>query len=360
MRLASDVVGEPLLLMFATLTMLAGVLAPTALTAFFAWRALRYARWRGMFDQPGQRRSHAQATPRGGGIAMVFTMIVVAAGVWRVEGSAIFLVFAIALIAVAGIGWIDDHKALSAKVRLAIHLLASLAFAWWLLRDSPHRVHAAHGFALVVVATLWLAACINFWNFMDGSNGLVTIQSAFVAFVIFVWGGFVAGDVFDGGRSWTFMALALFGACLGFLPFNFPNARIFMGDVGSGGLGFACGTLLLVSVAKNPASSWPLLLAPSALLMDASLTLASRILNKRRWTKPHREHLYQWLIRSGQSHARVAMLYLAWCLFVILPGLVAIAHWPQFAPVITVSILMAEATLWLATKRRLLRAMRTR
>lgn len=290
---------------------------------------------------------------------MVLTMIFAAC--WLGFGTEPWslLAFVIGLAAVAGVGWIDDHKPLSARIRLLVHLGAAFAFACMLANESPGWPNGVAGLVLVAVATLWLASCVNFWNFVDGSNGLVTLQSAFVAGVVFAW-HMVPGAGSEVQAPWAGMALVMLCACLGFLPFNFPKARIFMGDVGSGGLGFACGALLLATVTAIPDAFWPMLLAPSALLMDAGLTLASRILNKRRWTKPHREHLYQWLIRTGRSHAYVAMLYLVWCLFAIVPGIVAIVRWPNHAPAIAVSILVAEAFLWWVIRRKLLRDRRTR
>ncbi len=358
MRLASDAVADPTFPVLMVLFLAIVVLALVGLTAGLTWLALHYALRQRMLDQPDRRRSHSRATPRGGGIAIVLTIIIGALSLWMLEGWAALPVFALALTAVAGIGWIDDHRPLSARVRFVVHLLASLAFAAWLSRETAKWPQGSLGFVLVLVAVLWLTVCVNFWNFMDGSNGLVTIQSAFVALAIVLW--FALDGIFtDTDNPWPFLALAVLGACLGFLPFNFPRARIFMGDVGSGGLGFACGALLLVMVARNPSSLWAMLLIPSALLTDASLTLASRILNQRRWTKPHREHLYQWLIRAGNSHAKVAMLYLAWGVLVTAPCLAAIAHWPRAAPWIALLELAAGATVWFATKRALLRRIRS-
>ncbi len=313
-----------------------------------------------MFDQPGQRRSHVFSTPRGGGIAMVLTLLLAACGLWPGNQPALLLAFGIGLIAVGGIGWIDDHRSLSARTRLFVHMGAALAFACVLARETANWPSGASGFILIAIATFWLVACVNFWNFMDGSNGLVTLQSAFIALVMVAW-HFVAARPHDDAPLMSMsMSLVVFAACLGFLPFNFPKARIFMGDVGSGGLGFACGALLLAMVAKNPASFWPMLLPPSALLIDASLTLASRMLAGKNWTKPHREHLYQWLIRIGLSHARVALLYLAWGIFVTVPCLVAIAKYPAFAAPLALLELAAGATLWFFTRRKLLRNIRSR
>jgi len=333
------------------------VLSVAALAAFGTFLALRYAQWRQMFDQPGQRRSHSQVTPRGGGIAMV---VVVVATAWclRPDGaSSALIAFILGLVAVAGVGWIDDHRPLSARVRLVVHLLASAAVAWSLSREDWLGVpwpEGVLGLVLIGVATLWLATCVNFWNFMDGSNGLVAIQSAFVGAVIVLWLA-IAANLHDFAPPWAWLAMALSGACLGFLPFNFPRARIFMGDVGSGGLGFVCGVLLLAVVAKNPTWFWPMLLPPSALLIDAALTLASRILAGKNWTKPHREHLYQWLVRSGRSHARVALLYLAWGILVTVPCLVASANFPRWAPWIAVAELASGALVWIVARRALLR-----
>jgi UDP-N-acetylmuramyl pentapeptide phosphotransferase/UDP-N-acetylglucosamine-1-phosphate transferase len=142
----------------------------------------------------------------------------------------------------------------------------------------------------------------NVWNFMDGINGIATIQAALVA----------GGLVLVVGGVWTWVALALIAACLGFLPFNFPKARIFLGDVGSSALGFAIATLLAVALLDGRVFA-PLLLLPlSAFLVDSGMTLVRRIAKRERWWTPHAQHAYQrWASTSG-SHAIVTFMYAGW------------------------------------------------
>jgi UDP-N-acetylmuramyl pentapeptide phosphotransferase/UDP-N-acetylglucosamine-1-phosphate transferase len=111
-------------------------------------------------------------------------------------------------------------------------------------------------------------------------------------------------------------------ACLGFLPFNFPRARIFMGDVGSGTLGFAIAMAVLWQMGMSlltPGAIATSLVLCSAFVTDATCTLLSRMLRGRRWYSAHREHLYQWLARSGFSHVRVVALYMGWNLVIVSP-----------------------------------------
>ena len=330
----------------------AGCLVSVLFTRF----ALRYARARQLLDLPGHRRSHTVPTPRGGGVAIVATLL---AGLpWLQWGeSRLPLAVAVALILVAGIGWLDDHRSQSARVRFLVHLIAAILIAvmLWLSWGSPLPTWPS--ILLLALAVFWLAGCINVWNFMDGANGLVTSQCLWLGLVLAVWFG-AASVAGTAAPAWSLLSLLLAGACLGFLPFNFPRAAIFLGDVGSGALGLVCGLLLLVAMWMEPQDVWLLLLLPSALLVDAGMTLAWRIISGRRWYTAHREHLYQWLIRSGYSHARVALCYMAWNLLVVLPACLAIRRWPSHAMPLALSVLAVAVVTWWLGKRSLCRQRR--
>ena len=152
---------------------------------------------------------------------------------------------------------------------------------------------------------------INLHNFMDGINGLLTCQAIFVFITLALLAGWRGADGAAG--------LACAAACAGFLPFNFPHARVFMGDVASGVLGFLIGVAVLwFAVSPRMAAASGVVLC-SAFVIDATCTLLSRMLRGRRWYSAHREHLYQWLARSGFSHAGVVALYIGWNLLVALP-----------------------------------------
>ena len=272
-----------------------------ACAAAGAWFVRRYALRRGLLDHPGERRSHRTPTPRGGGVGIVGVWLFVLAlcCVGRPDRASALLAIIGGTSLVAGIGWIDDHRPLSPWLRLAVHAVAASLLAWAAWQQGG-------GTAGVVLAFVSAVVLVNAWNFMDGIDGLAASQAAIAAVAY----ALVAGD-----RTTTALAWALAAACCGFLPFNFPKARIFLGDVGSGALGYALAVLLtLVAIEGGRGiSSWPLLLIPiSAFLIDASLTLCRRMLRGDRWWTAHVEHAYQQLAFRAGAHWPVTLAYAGW------------------------------------------------
>jgi UDP-N-acetylmuramyl pentapeptide phosphotransferase/UDP-N-acetylglucosamine-1-phosphate transferase len=328
-------------------TLLAAAVAGALLTQL----AIVYSRRARLVDEPGQRRSHAAPTARGGGIAIV--LVLLAAVPWAIAQAQLpsraGVAFALGLALVAAIGWLDDHRPLRVSTRLVVHFAAAAIWAWHLPRGGDALVPGLIVGAVQVVA---LVAAINFWNFMDGINGLIATQSiaaALCALLLFLIG-------LEPG--WSLVCAALIGAGLGFLPFNFPRARIFLGDVGSGGLGFACGALLLQAQASDAVDLPGALLVASVIGIDAGLTLLGRMARGRRWYNAHREHLYQWLVRRGRSHADVTSLYLLWSLLVVLPVLVLMRSMPAWSPALGAAALAAGALAWWLARRSVLRGAR--
>ncbi|TDK23466.1 lipopolysaccharide biosynthesis protein [Luteimonas aestuarii] len=280
-------------------------------------------------DQPGERRSHAQATPRGGGVSivvsMLLAMVLLAA---YAPGFAISLTLAgSGLALVAGIGWIDDHRPLPASLRLVVHAVAAALLALSVL-DAGGGVPGAVG-AFIAAMVL-----VNVWNFMDGIDSLAASQALLVALGCVL---FTA----PGALAWFAMALA--AATAGFLPFNLPRARIFLGDVGSGALGFGMAVLVVgawlpVGQAQNP---WLLLLPLTAFLIDASLTLGRRMLRRERWWEPHVQHAYQVCSRRIGRHGPVAIAYGGWTLAMVTLMLTA----RSFNAPVTIGMIVAS---WLA------------
>jgi UDP-N-acetylmuramyl pentapeptide phosphotransferase/UDP-N-acetylglucosamine-1-phosphate transferase len=261
------------------------------------WMARSYAIRRDLIDHPGERRSHDVPTPRGGGIAIVVALLVAASVLaWRHPQEIVLICgFVFGLMLVAGVGMIDDHRPLSPWLRLAVHSIAAGIFSLAVAATSDEVLVALIAFVVAMVLT-------NVWNFMDGINGIAASQAALVA----------AGLAFVIGGSWGWMALALAAACLGFLPFNFPRARVFLGDVGSSALGFAVGALLVVALARGRLSGALLLLPVSAFLVDSGLTLLRRVLRRERWWTSHAQHAYQrWAAKAG-THATVTFAYAVW------------------------------------------------
>lgn len=312
--------------------------------------AIAYSRRRALVDHPGGRRVHLRTTLRGGGIAIAVVLFAGGAVVALAQDVPASLAGALAfgLLLVAGVGWIDDHRGLSARVRLLAHFIAAAVLVSQLPLSQDSGTAAL--WLRAVLQVLLLATAINFWNFMDGANGLLTTQCIWIGGVLAVCFG-LASDT-----AWQWMAAILAGACVGFLPFNFPRARIFMGDVGSGALGFACGALLLVAEARGALDAWAGAVIASALLGDAALTLLHRMLRGRRWYTAHREHLYQWLVRSGRGHAQVTTLYLGWNFLLVLPMLWVMRSHPSLSPVLAMAVAFAALVAWSVGKRLLLAA----
>jgi len=301
-----------------------------ALTAVLTWMAIRYARRAGLIDAPGERRSHVQATPRGGGVAIVVVMglaslLLCLAGRLAVVEVALALA-GLGLVAVPG--WIDDHRSLPVWPRLHWLALAAVCVAVLAWRASQSLLHAAVGFA----ASL---ALVNIWNFMDGINGIATTQAGLVAagFAVLLW-----------PSAWAMLALCLVACALGFLPFNFPRARIFLGDVGSGSLGYL---LALFGVLAWPASGWSLavVLPLIAFAVDAGFTLLRRMLAGERWWTPHASHAYQRLARRW-GHPAVTGAY---GLFTACAVLVALQFSTPLSPLpllLALLLLVSAAAAW--------------
>jgi Fuc2NAc and GlcNAc transferase len=304
--------------------------------------AIAYAHRRGMLDEPGRRRSHTLPTPRGGGIGIVLGALVGMPAALLLlpvsPGAAMVGAFAVATIAVAAIGWLDDHGSLPIRPRLLIQLAATLLFCVAVASRTSSLLWAIP----LLVAGVW---CINLHNFMDGIDGLAAQQAMFfgAASAALAW---AAGSPAIAGAG-----LAMAAAALGFWWFNRSPARIFMGDVGSGTLGFMVFAVSAMLWALRTNLLWPALIFSSAFVIDATLTLLVRMLRGARWYTPHREHLYQWLVRRGASHRKVAGGYFAWNVLVCIPVAWIAFRSPAAAPLCFGVVYLLGAAVWRTGKR---------
>ncbi len=322
------------------------LLTSLLITLLLVRGAIVYAHRRGMLDHPGQRRSHHLPTPRGGGIGIVVAMLVCLPGaLWSQPAawpSSVIAGLLAALLLVALAGWWDDHRALPVLPRLGAQVLAVGVFSLALLMTG-----LSWGWLpLLLIGGVW---SINLHNFMDGIDGLLAQQAIFVGgcLALLAWG--VAQPAL------ALATAALATAALGFWYYNRPLARIFMGDVGSGSVGLLIFAFSAMLWRQDHALLWPALILSSAFVVDASLTLLTRMWRGRRWYTAHREHLYQWLVRRGGTHARADAIYLGWNLLIAAPlAWLAWSHLRMALP-ITMVVYLGAAAAWLALKRRCLR-----
>ena len=293
-----------------TTTLVLLVAAAAALSWAGTGLARRYALARNVLDVPTHRSSHAAPTPRGGGMAVVAVFLAgtaALAGLGVVSGGTA-LALAGGGAVVAGVGWMDDHGGLPARWRALAHFAAAAWAVFWLggmpaLDFGLARVHVGGlGAVLAVLGIVWV---INLYNFMDGIDGIAGGQAlvAGVAAGAMLW---AAGE--PGLAALSFVVAAASG---GFLAWNWAPAKIFMGDVGSGVLGFVFATLAVASERAEavPLFGWILMLG--VFVFDATVTLVRRVGRRERFYEAHRSHAYQRAVQAGWSHARVSASVLA-------------------------------------------------
>jgi Fuc2NAc and GlcNAc transferase len=319
----------------------AGVLA---LSAVLSGVVLRLASQRGMLDLPNERSSHAAPTPRGGGVAIVIASGLGLMLLWATGEAQPALI--VALLggggAVAVVGFVDDRRGTSARTRLLIHAGAAL-FALMVLGGLPpiqigeHAVQLGwSGYVLGAVAIVWV---LNLFNFMDGIDGVAAAEAVFV----------LAVGTYLCGVSTGNAAIMVVAACLGFLLWNWAPARIFMGDIGSGYLGYAIAVIAIACGNHNPTAVPCWLILGGFFFCDATVTLVRRLIRRDRVYQAHRTHAYQWLARRWRSHSRVALTVMAVNLFWLLPCAVFAALHPRLAAWAVLAALVPVALLVLFT-----------
>jgi UDP-N-acetylmuramyl pentapeptide phosphotransferase/UDP-N-acetylglucosamine-1-phosphate transferase len=275
---------------------LAAAMSAAVLVGIVRQLALRHD----VLDHPGHRSSHTVATPRGGGLGLVIATL----GLWAWQSARVptrgIIPIVIGASVVALIGWIDDRRGLAVRTRLAAHVAAAALVGW--MAAAPLGTTLL-GVLLFLWWTFWTVSSINLVNFMDGINGLVASQVAIFA-VSLAWPS-APGDVTP------LYAITLAAACIGFLPWNFPRARIFLGDVGSGGLGYLVPVLSLLTMQERGIDIVRAHLPLLPLFGDAVTTIARRWRRGERLTEAHRSHLYQRLANGPLGHTSVTIIYAA-------------------------------------------------
>jgi Fuc2NAc and GlcNAc transferase len=308
------------------------VVAAFLLAALLTGVARRLALSRGVLDVPNARSSHEAPTPRGGGAAIVLS----AAAAWIVLGligvaqTNIVIALSGGGIAIAAIGLLDDRFRLSARIRLSVHFAAALWALVWLNGLPPIQV-GEHvivlGWAGYLLGMLGIVWTLNLFNFMDGIDGIAASEAIFV-----VCGGILLVLVNEGRHPHPAIGLAFAAACCGFLLWNWPPARIFMGDVGSGFLGYVIAVLAVIEAHESALAFLVWLILGGVFFVDATVTLARRLLRGERLYEAHRTHVYQCLARRWRSHRRVTLAVLAVNVLWLLPMAMFAARSPAHAP----------------------------
>ncbi|MEX2110707.1 MAG: glycosyltransferase family 4 protein [Gemmatimonadaceae bacterium] len=270
-------------------------------------RFRRYALAQRLLDLPNARSSHDIATPRGGGVAITSTMVVglLATGVIGIISWSNVLGLAGGGALVAWIGFRDDKRHIAPQWRLMGHFVAAAWFLAWLAALPPFssvNLPAVWWWAGQAIAAVYIVWLLNLTNFMDGIDGLAGIEAVTVC----VGGGLLYVITARTGTLWL-TPLLLAAATLGFLIWNWPPAEIFMGDVGSGFLGFMMAGLSLQAASVERSLFWSWLILLGVFIVDATVTLVTRIIRGKKFYEPHRSHAYQNAARRWGSHRQVTL-----------------------------------------------------
>lgn len=307
------------------------VLSVLAASALLTQLMRAIAAGTGTLDIPNERSSHAVPTPRGGGVAIVVVMTAAALLLaWRhVVPVAPVYALVVGGLAVALVGFADDQHTLPAVTRLTVHFAAALWALFCFGGLPPLQIGAQvvfSGWAGYVFGALGIVWAINLFNFMDGIDGLAAGEAMFMSL-----GAALLGGLAGLGGGVAALALTFAAACGGFLLWNWPPARIFLGDVGSGYLGYVIVVLALAATQRNPVALWVWLVLGGAFFVDATVTLVRRTLRGERVSQAHRSHAYQWLARRWGSHARVTGAVLVVNLLWLVPWAVVARRHPPLA-----------------------------
>ncbi|RFC50366.1 MAG: UDP-GlcNAc:undecaprenyl-phosphate GlcNAc-1-phosphate transferase [Verrucomicrobia bacterium] len=333
------------------------------IAAFVSWAlvgvVIRLAPLIGLLDRPNERSLHTRATPRGGGLGFVLVVALGCGVLWVVPGFMVvgapggwhrlLASYLVAALFIAAVSLRDDFQSLSPGLRLLCQLAVAAGAAggigYFQQLTLPGGGALDLGWIGAALTVIWLVGLTNVYNFMDGIDGIAGVQGLTAGLA---WT--VAGLWLDSPAT-AWMGLLLAGGCLGFLFHNWSPAKIFMGDVGSAFLGYSFGVLPLLFLRELPpvgqgpgAEAVPLfaLLVVWPFVGDGFYTFLQRASRGEPVCKPHRSHLYQRLVRTGWSHARVSSLYATWG---VLCGVTALGWLTGAAGSAVMAVVLPLATL---------------
>lgn len=289
--------------------LLASLLISFLLTGYMRHYALK----KNIIDNPNERSSHTIPTPRGGGVSIVITFLSFLVLLMFTQHLAIStgLILLCSGFGIAVLGFLDDHGHINSMLRLAIHFIIAIAVVFALGGFSEVALfnETLHlGWFANIIAVLFLVWLLNLYNFMDGINGIASVEaitttiSLAIIYLLF-------------SSSLSIELLLTLAACVfGFMLWNFPKARIFMGDAGSGFLGMTLGVLALMALKVDTALFCAWIICLGVFVVDATFTLIRRVTNGHKMYDAHRSHAYQYASRRyGHTIVTITVLLINLC-----------------------------------------------
>ncbi len=301
-----------------------------------------FAKAKNIVDIPNDRSSHAVTTPRGGGLSISLSLITCLLFIITTHNNIpnYFLLFTFCIVVISIIGIIDDLKGLSIKIRGLIYVLISSVFITVVLNNNSNEIYFA--FLLIIFLT-WF---INMYNFMDGADGISSIQAITCALPV--------GVIFSiiNQNTLALFCYSMAASSVGFLIWNWPQAKIFMGDVGSCVIGFVFGCLMIVTYLFDYFSLYIWFILLSFFIVDSLLTLIMRILTREKWYMAHRSHSYQRILQIGFTHTRLASIFIIYTLLIQWPAVFIVYRMPEIGVYITSAIYIILVYVWYVVQKK--------
>ena len=297
----------------------------TLIASFLLTGVLRqYALKRSVLDIPNERSSHSVPTPRGGGVAIVISFLLALPALYLVGLLSITMMWGLLVggLGIAVLGFLDDHGHIAARWRLLGHFSAAMWVLYCIGGLAPINIFGFNDLNLLwvghILAVFYIVWVLNLYNFMDGIDGLASVEAICACVGIGVIYALL------GYAQELFLPLTLALAVGGFLIWNFPPAKIFMGDAGSGFLGFTLAALSLQAAWFNPDLLWSWIILLGVFIVDATYTLFRRLLRGDKVYEAHRSHAYQYASRQYKGHRPVTLTVLAINVFWLFPWAVLV------------------------------------
>ena len=288
------------------LILLLAAVSAFLIVALVTWYLMGPRAWLNVLDHPNERSLHDTPVPRTGGIAIVLAVALVLAGGYlsgRISSRIGWL--AVAALLVVAVSLIDDRRGLALRYRLIVHLVAATLLAYTGLHVAgevwPGGQQVWPWWVSRIVAVLAIVWMINLYNFMDGMDGFAGGMAAIGFGALGLQGWLV------GANEYALINLVIAAAAAGFLVFNFPPARIFMGDTGSATLGLLAAAMALWGARDKVLPLWASFLVFSPFIVDATVTLIRRIFRGERFWLAHKTHYYQRLVQLGWGHRKTVL-----------------------------------------------------
>jgi len=296
--------------MSINLSYILGLLLFVALIITISWfaigRLINYLIARDIVDRPDHRTLHQGVVPRGGGLVIIVGLLMsLAITAFFSDRPLLFSSFFLLVFSWSLLSWYDDKYSLSAKFRLLVQILIAtvsvFAFGW------VSQIHSVKVFAvqlhwfgplLTVIGLVWMA---NLYNFMDGLDGLAASQTIVSSLTLAFW-FYMFGDMYL-----SLILLTLSALSYGFLLWNWHPAKVFMGDIGSIGLGSFFGLIFIIGVTRYDVSILSFLSLFAVFIADATITIVMRAYRREKIWLPHKKHYYQRLASIGYSHSSIAI-----------------------------------------------------